>query len=193
MVDLDEEVSVDDLTYASHQLMQMHKRIANIKTDVYSKDDFSSPHKISPEDIKEHSRTAAPNVVISDCQICVELAAKTILKSFGINPVQSHDINFEHERVTALLGRLPEDHEEEFDKTVPRVIFLTQFWERFYTLAKYGVPEENIHSFQLMSRSDAIRAIQDADFCLNVADSVFKYVLEQKDLERNDLDLEFFV
>ena len=186
MVNLKQEVSKSDLSFVYYQISQINLRVANIKTDLYRGDDINNPHDISPEDIEENNGISLPQATIMDCQIIVELSAKSIFKSLGVNPVQKHDITFDNERVSGLLGRIPEG--EDFTENVPRVIFLTQFWERFYTLAKYGVPEQNLSSFELMEPSDALRAVQDAEFCQETASEVFYYVLDELDLETQDLD-----
>lgn len=186
MVDLEEEVSSDDLSFAEYQLGHIRKRLADVKQDLYIRDDFDNPHDISPEDIKEDAIVAVPHATITDCQIIIELSAKTIFKSLGVNPVEKHDMEFSNERVSGALGRVPDTGE--LPERVPRVVFLTQFWERFYTISKYGVPEENISSFEIMNESDGLRAVQDADFCAEVADNVHSYVMDVKGLEREDLD-----
>lgn len=180
-----DDVSFDDVDFAHLQLLQCKKRIATVKRDLYIGEDISNPHNISPEDLSESGATLAPNITISDCQICVELAAKAIFKTVGVNPVERHEISFNHERVTGLLNRLPSD--SDLSKRVPRVIFLTQFWERFYTLSKYGVPERNISSFELLNESDALRAVQDADYCIDTAEELIDLVISEKEIDRADL------
>lgn len=187
MVDLDKEVSKKDIEFAKQQLTQVNKRVANIKKDVYFGDDGKFPHEITTEEIEENNLILNPPVIVSDCQIAVELSAKILFKSFGIKPVERHDIEFSHDRVSGLLGRLPED--EDFSDSVPRVLFLTQFWERFYQLSKYGIPEENMPSIKLINEADAIRAVQDADFCRDVSIKATDYILDLKGIDQSDLNL----
>jgi len=186
MVNLDEEDSVGDLEFADYQLAHVNNRLNTIKKNVYNTDSVSDIYDISPKDIDKSPMMPVPHATITDCQVVIELSAKAIFKSFGINPVEKHEINFDNDRVSGLLSRVPK--EDNLHRRVTRVVFVTQFWERFYTLSKYGVPEENISSFEIMDVSDGLRALQDADFCRNVASDVHSYVLEEKELNNSDLD-----
>lgn len=190
MVNLEEEVEIDDLAFAKYQLFHVNKRIADVKQDLYAGDDFDSPHELSPEDIEEESTVMLPHGTISDCQLIIELSAKTIFKSLGINPVEKHNIEFSNDRVSGALSRVRK--EDDLFEKVARVMFLIQFWEKFYTLSKYGLPEQNISAFQIMDTSDALRALQDADFCQQVATDVHDMILEEKDIEFEDLDIDMY-
>lgn len=181
-----ETVPIEDLEFSRKQLLQSRTRLANLKRSNYSGDDLS-PHEITTDDMNKFSFKLVPQVIISACQVCVELSAKSIFKTVGVKPIESHDISLSHERVEGVLNRIPSEMENPDD--VSRVIFLTQFWERFYEMAKYGVPEHNVSSSDIMTESDSIRAVHDAEFCIDTAETVHDLQMEAQGYDTGDLDL----
>ncbi|WP_336357629.1 HEPN domain-containing protein [Haloarcula sp. CGMCC 1.6347] len=190
MTDFD-DVPVEDLAYAKRQLLQSSMRLSQIKNEYHLADEDAKPDEISSDDLNEIMLEIGPEVVISDCQVCVELSAKAIFKSVGVNPPQHHDIEFTDNRVKGLLSSLEKDYDE--IEEIYRVLFLTQFWERFYTLAKYGAPEQNIPSSSFMDPRDAKRAVDDAEFCLDTAMNLHDYVLDQKEMSLDDFDFDLYL
>ena len=56
---------------------------------------------------------------------------------------------------------------------LPRLIFLTYFWHRFYAIAKYGIDELNIPPDKLFKREEAELAVNHAKNCVDVAHNLF--------------------
>jgi len=184
-----EEVSIADLSYAKKQLLQASNRLAQLKNQYYMGEEDMSPSQISIDDLNDIMLGISPVVAISDCQVCVELSAKAMCKTVGVNPPESHDLEFENDRIEGLFSRIPDEFRS--SNKIPRVIFLVQFWERFYTLAKYGVPEKNLASHDFMKPRDARRAIQDAEYCRAVGLELHNYVLSEKGIGIEDLDFNY--
>lgn len=112
------------------------------------------------------------NVVI-DCQLCIEIAAKSLFKLTGKDHPFSHGISFNDGRTQGFYNKVPEEFERKED--IVRVIFLTQFWSEFYELAKYGAPQLNVRPEMVFTTEDASRAVQDADFCVDVVKDFLEY------------------
>lgn len=182
-----EDVEIPELSYSKKQLLQASMRLATLKNQYYMGDENKSPDNIEFDDLNVAMVMLSPDLLISDCQVSVELAAKSIFKTLGINPPPCHDIELSNERVQGLLSRIPKEFEN--GEKIPRVIFLTQFWERFYTLAKYGEPKINLSSKDIVNIDDAQRAVQDAEYCLNVSTELHNYMLDNKEVELSDLNL----
>lgn len=170
-------ISQEELVYARDQWVEANKRIEFVLERI---DDDDHTDR-DPTRYEVYSNL--PNV-ISDCQISIEMLTKAIFKLVGINPPEVHDISFDDERTKGMLNRIPEDFEGK-DK-IPRVIFLNQFWHQFYTKAKYGVPEQNIRAVSLFRPRDAIRAVEDAEYCKSVCSKFMTHV------EDSDEDLDIF-
>ena len=56
---------------------------------------------------------------------------------------------------------------------IVRVLFLTYFWNEFYTLAKYGIAELNFPPSSLFKREEAELAIKHAKECVSTANSLY--------------------
>lgn len=61
-----------------------------------------------------------------------------------------------------------------------RAIFLTQFWNEFYELAKYGAPKMNVRPEEIFTGDDGERAINDTIFCADLANDLLEFVEERK-------------
>jgi len=116
--------------------------------------------------------------VIIDCQLCIELAAKSLFKLAGQDYPFSHGITLSDGRTQDFYTSIPDEFEEK--EKIVRVIFTTQFWDHFYELAKYGSPQLNVRPEMIFTVNDCNRAIDDAEYCINVAESMLDYV---EDLE----------
>ena len=117
--------------------------------------------------------------VIIDCQMCIELAVKSMFKLTGKDHPFSHSISFDSGQTQGFYYEVPDEFERKED--VVRVIFLTQFWGEFYELAKYGAPQLNVRPEMIFEENDGARAVDDAEFCIGVAKELLDYTLEKND------------
>ena len=117
--------------------------------------------------------------IIANCQTAIELSAKAIFKIMNLDFPKDHQLLFERgkkgeevKRVTKelLLKEFPKYFV--YKEELPRLIFLTYFWHRFYTIAKYGLAELNVPPDKLFRKEDAELAINHAKRCVNVADNL---------------------
>lgn len=113
------------------------------------------------------------NVVIN-CQLCIELSAKAMFKLVGMDHPFSHGISFGDGRTQGFYSKVPNDFERRSE--VVRVIFLTKFWGEFYELAKYGAPQLNVRPEMIFESSDGARAVEDATFCVELAQDLLEFV-----------------
>ena len=102
-----------------------------------------------------------------DCQLSIELAAKSMFKVAGVNHPFSHGISFDSHETQGFYNEIPDKFKRKED--IARVIFLTQFWEEFYELSKYGAPQLDVIPEMVFEVSDGERAVNDAQFSINVA------------------------
>lgn len=114
--------------------------------------------------------------VIIDCQLCIELAAKSMFKLTGKNHPFSHGISFDDGRTQGFYNEIPDEFDRKED--ISRVIFLTQFWGEFYELAKYGAPQLNMRPEIIFTINDGSRAVNDAEYCIEVAEDLLLFVEE---------------
>ena len=115
------------------------------------------------------------NVVI-DCQMCIELSVKSMFKSVGSDFDYSHGISFDSHNTIDFNSKVPEGFHRK--KDIIRAIFLTQLWESFYELAKYGAPKLNVGPSVIFDIKDGERAISDASFCVELAEEFVEFVEE---------------
>lgn len=111
--------------------------------------------------------------------MCIEISAKSMFKLVGKNHPFDHGISFNDNRTQGFYHEIPDGYSEKDD--IIRVIFLTQFWNSFYELAKYGAPELNMRPESIFTPDDGSRAINDAHFCVNEAEELLEYVKENSD------------
>ncbi|MFB6216551.1 MAG: HEPN domain-containing protein [Candidatus Nanohaloarchaea archaeon] len=128
----------------------------------------------SAEEALEDS-TPAPSYsnVISDCQQCIELSGKILFRLVGEHPPEQHDISFESGQ-KVLRAEFPDSFGSE--SNLPRVIFLTQFWNEFYLPAKYGEENYGIAPDNLFRKEEAELAVSHAKFCFNAVSDLFHSV-----------------
>lgn len=117
--------------------------------------------------------TYVQNVII-DCQLCIELSVKAMFKLVGKDHPFSHGVSFEDHQTKGFYYEVPDGFQRKED--IVRVIFLTQFWEGFYELAKYGAPGLNVRPETIFDINDGARAIEDAEYCIEVAQDLLRYV-----------------
>jgi len=112
--------------------------------------------------------------VIIDCQMSIELAVKSMFKAVGKDFDYSHDIGFASHNTQQFNDEIPEEFPRNED--IVRAIFLTQVWEKFYQIAKYGAPELNVGPTAMFDINDGERAINDATFCVELAEELIDYM-----------------
>ena len=156
----------DHLEYAEAQLSAAWERLRAAK-------------RMADPDEDDDIIILFPSNVISECQECIELSVKAMFKVVSENPPRTHDIEIHDDQTAALLhAEFPEDFDREDE--IPRAVFLTQIWRRFYEHAKYGIPEQNIRPDDIVTKEDAERAIDDADYCVRLASELLqREALEQ--------------
>ncbi|OYT57297.1 MAG: hypothetical protein B6U76_01375 [Desulfurococcales archaeon ex4484_217_2] len=130
---------------------------------------------------EEELKRALPSCsnIIANCQTTIELSAKAVFKIMGLEFPKEHQLLFERgEKGEKVKKAAKELLSKEFPKyfayreELPRLIFLTYFWHRFYTIAKYGIDELNIPPDKLFKKEDAELAIKHARVCINIANNL---------------------
>ena len=125
-----------------------------------------------------HSRVQS---VIMDCQLCIELAVEAVFELAGDDGTFSRRVPFEDGRDVKLYGELPDDFDRKND--VVRVVFLTQFWCEFNELVKYGAPSANVQPEQIFESDDGSRAVDDAEYCIEIARELLEHVRRERSTE----------
>jgi len=163
---------------ANDRLLRVQERMPEypeIRSEVFSKQSIT----FTEYDVKSNLSN-----IISDCQICIETSTKLMFKLMGMNHPKVHNIEFTDERTKGFLNRIPEDFPSK--SQIPRVIFLTQFWKEYYTEAKYGIPEQNLTPHNIFRSTDAIKAVDDAEYCVDTAKDLFNYICDEEGLDQFD-------
>lgn len=156
------------IEYAKGQMMNADLVLAEVKDRINEDSEFDLG--IALQDIN----------IIQDCQQAIEIYVKAMFKLVGVNPPQHHKLDFGNDRTEGFLGsNFPDDFESEDE--LARVIFLTHFWEQFYTEAKYGYPEKNLQPSDLFDIDDARRAIEHAEFIQDVGQELLEAVSAEED------------
>lgn len=137
--------------------------VSDVETEVH--------HTVDDELVNTHIQ----NIII-DCQLCIEMATKSMFKLVGKDHPFSHGISFSDGKTQGFYSEIPDEFERSDD--VIRVIFLTQFWSEFYELAKYGAPNLNVRPEMIFTGDDGSRAISDASYCVDVAKALLHYFEE---------------
>ncbi len=168
-------VGDDSFSYAKKQIGNANLRLERVE-ELLSDDDaelpllefINSPH------------------IIHDCQICIELYLKSIFKLLGENPPRKHALDFEDAK--GILRA--ENHPSVFDGAyrLPRVVFLNRFWREFYEDSKYGNMELNIAPGKILRVKDVERAVEDANYCKEVAEDLLEAVKEERKSESSEED-----
>jgi len=131
----------------------------------------------SEEELKGYSPSYSN--IIASCQTAIELSGKAVFKIMGLDFPKEHQLLFERGKKGEGVKKVTKELlSKEFPKyfihreEMPRLIFLTYFWHRFYTIAKYGIDELNIPPDKLFKKEDAELAIKHAKLCVSVADDL---------------------
>lgn len=106
----------------------------------------------------------------------IELSVKSMFKSVGQDFDYSHGISFGSNNTQGFNSKVPDDFHRRDE--IIRAIFLTQLWDKFYQLAKYGAPELDVGPSVIFEIEDGERAINDASFCVGLAEEFIDYVNE---------------
>lgn len=159
-----------NLDYAKQQMMNAGLTLSEIQNRFDSDSDFQLGLSL------HHTN------IIHDCQRVIEIYVKSMFKIVDVNPPTTHSIDFDNNRTKGFLSA---DYPESFESAdeLPRAVFLTRFWEQFYTETKYGYPEKNLRPSDLFDLDDARRAISHAEFVESLAE-------EMKDAAEEDEDFQ---
>ena len=192
--------SQDDIDYAQIQLNEARRRVESVEDRITEievesnigylntkSDEISFTPEEVPEEHKEEvvlrNKTEFTEIkghiqnMIIDCQMCIEMSVKSMFKLVGDNFDYSHGISFSSGHTKNFYYNIPSGFGRHED--IVRSIFLTQFWESFYELAKYGAPELNVGPQTIFNESDAERALNDAKFCVNLAEDMLEYAEQE--------------
>jgi len=194
----------NELTYARIQINEARRRLESVEERVRETEEEKTFGVIDQrddelvvgediEEIPEEHRLFVPtgkNVkiisnieghiqnVIIDCQMSIELSVKSMFKAVGQDFDYSHGIGFESHNTQGFNNQVPDEFPRKED--IVRAIFLTQVWEKFYQLAKYGAPELNVGPTAMFNISDGERAINDAKFCVELAEDLIDYMGDEQ-------------
>jgi len=94
---------------------------------------------------------------ISASQEAIELSLKAIFLLHGEEYAKKH--KFKEDEFSKLLKTVPRD--------VTRVFLLSEFWSKFYTVAKYGYEKLEIGPEYLFKKEEAELALKHAEKCYN--------------------------
>jgi hypothetical protein len=120
----------------------------------------------------EHRHTHA----IQDPQECIELYTKSMFKLLGIEFPEQHGLSFKEDKVNSFINNAYNEHPDfEYLDNLPRVIILTNFWEAFYSVGKYGSQDLNIRPQDIIGIEDIKLAIHHAQYCGKTAVGLFEY------------------
>jgi len=140
------------------------------------KEEDEEYEKVPMKEVDEDLVSSHIQNVIIDSQLSIELAAKSMFKLTGKDYPFSHSISFDSGETKGFYYEVPDGFNRKDD--IVRVIFLTQFWGEFYELAKYGSPKLNVRPENIFDINDGKRAVDDAEFCIGVAQDLLDFVLE---------------
>lgn len=155
-------ISLPEFNYASHQIAEARRELRRVEKLLETNENDSGD--------RSWRAFLDAQGIIRDCQFCIEVSTKAMFKLVGINPPRTHELDFADNRVEGFLRNIPDNCND--PDLVPRVIFLANFWSKFYTESKYGEPELNLTPIDLVRGKDAERAVEDANFCLRMAEKL---------------------
>lgn len=133
------------------------------------------------EEVEQMAKYTNKEDIISDCQYCIELSVKSMHKMIGTGFQTKHGLEFTHGNTQVFVTHVPDDFP--YKNKIPRAIFLTQFWDRFYQLSKQGAPEIDKDPEAILHWKDAKRAVEDAIFCLSLAFHFLDYVVDNYEVD----------
>ncbi|MEM4913411.1 MAG: HEPN domain-containing protein [Desulfurococcaceae archaeon] len=151
--------------------------MSNLEDLKYAENLFEKARKLVSR-IRDELKSYYPSYsnVIALCQNAIELCGKAIYKLMGVEFPWEHQLLFDEK------GKIAQQFKEllskEFPRNfayrneIPRVIFLSYFWYRFGVIARYGIEEAGIPPDKLFTRKEAEPAVEHAEECLRVAQSL---------------------
>jgi HEPN domain-containing protein len=138
---------------------------------------------------KEHSKYSYRySEAIEAAQECIELSVKSILSLLGVKFPPSHGWEQDKKQFAEIAAQIQEKQLIERLATqylnhfvsLPRLLFLVNFWAQFYVTAKYGFEAGHLASAQdLFKKEEADLAAQHAQECYQAA-SYLRYLDEGK-------------
>lgn len=165
--------SKSDLEFAKRELKRARTLLNRAKDSQSSEDSDTADN---------------PEVGVKDGRESIEVSVKAMLKSAGVTPPEKHAIPLNHDYIKGIVHNT-DDMPNQLYKDVLRSIFLTISWEPYYEPARYGIRERNLAANDFISEKDMERAIIDAEFCLETANSFHDYQMDQNGYELSNLDL----
>lgn len=187
-----DDVTDSDLKYARLQIEEAQRRLSSVIERSSKYEDVLAPtfqnDDASPavEDEMYEVSVSIPDKdaiqghiqnIIMDCQFCIEISVKSMFKLVGKNYPFDHGVSLSDKRTQGFYHETPDSFEAKDD--IIRAVFLTQFWHGFYELAKYGVPQMNVRPEKIFTDKDGERAINDAMFCVELANDLLDFVEER--------------
>jgi HEPN domain-containing protein len=189
-----DDVSESDIEYARLQIEEADRRLETVIERASKIDEVAVPAStmddVSPavEDEVYEVSTTVPDQdaiqnhvqnIIMDCQFCIEISVKSMFKLVGKEYPFQHGVSLSDGRTQGFYHEVPDSFEKKSE--IIRAVFLTQFWNEFYELAKYGVPQMNVRPEVIFSGDDGERAIDDSIFCVDLAKDLLGFVKEYRD------------
>lgn len=163
-----------EVDYGWSQLAKARQRMEEIQSRVTSSDEESN------QELDEVMLTAHIDKIVIDCQYCIEISTKSMFKIVGQDFPKDHGISFKDGRTQGFIHKIRDEFT--YGDKISRAIFLTKFWNGFYQLSKYGAPEINEDSDEILHIKDAKRAIHDAEFCINLSQHLLDHIVEKYDI-----------
>lgn len=179
----DSKISEDremELIYSQSRISEANSRLKKIKEIVGD----TSINEIGSGSLDDFELWVDIQHVIEQSQFVIEMSAKAMFTTVGVEYPKSHGIEFTDNRTGGLLNHIPEEFNEH--NRIPRVLFLTNVWRQYYTISKYGVPEWNIRPASIFTMEDALRGFKDAKFSNQVSKDLFNAQLDELDFEFPD-------
>ncbi len=112
--------------------------------------------------------------VIQESQECIELSVKSLLLLLEIDFPHKHGWDLDSNQISEIIKKLKSKRVNEIIETknlqyvvhLPRLLFLINFWSKFYIAAKYGISKEYFASAdELFQKDEAELSIKHADEC----------------------------
>ena len=112
--------------------------------------------------------------VIQESQECIELSVKSLLLLLEIDFPHKHGWDLDSNQISEIIKELKSKRVKELIETknlqyivrLPRLLFLINFWSKFYSAAKYGISKEYFApANELFQKDEAELSIIHADEC----------------------------
>jgi HEPN domain-containing protein len=170
--------SQQDVNYSLAYIHNSMTRLEEVQRMLSTEPDHE---ELTEEDMRRAMMKIKMEKVLMDCQYVVEVSVKSMFKMVGKQFPKKHGLSLSSHETVDIIDKVSDDFDYKY--LMPRAIFLTDFWSRFYELSKYGAPELNKTTKSIFHIRDAERIVEDAEFCLNLSRYLLDHVVEQYDLE----------